>query len=138
MADAQVLPLTPNAPALTLLQRIKSKLRHRWQWRVSRSRQPRLSVVSQFFSPDFAATGQLLEDLTNRLSASGLQVQILSGMPAYAYTSSHAKRIEFKPNRCPPHQRLPLLASAHPWTRCEWCSLLPAHLPAFAALFPPW
>jgi glycosyltransferase involved in cell wall biosynthesis len=100
MADAQVLPLTPIAPALTLLQRIKSKLRHRWQWRVSRSRQPRLSVVSQFFSPDFAATGQLLEDLTNRLSASGLQVQILSGMPAYAYTSSHAKRIEFKPNRC--------------------------------------
>jgi glycosyltransferase involved in cell wall biosynthesis len=82
------------------LQRIRRKLRYRWQWRASRSSHPRLTVVSQFFPPDFAATGQLLDDLTSRLAAGALQVQILTGMPAYAYSSSDAKRIEFQPNRC--------------------------------------
>lgn len=76
------------------------KLSSRWHWRASRSRFPRLTVVSQFFPPDFAATGQLLEDLTARLAARGLQVQVLTGMPAYAYNRSDAERIEFKPGRC--------------------------------------
>jgi glycosyltransferase involved in cell wall biosynthesis len=82
------------------LGRITRKLRHRWQWRATRSRHQRLTLVSQFFPPDFAATGQLLADLTARLAASGLQVQVLSGMPAYAFNSSEASRIEFQPNRC--------------------------------------
>jgi glycosyltransferase involved in cell wall biosynthesis len=100
MAATQVFPFTPNASAPSRLQRIWRKLRQRWQWRTSRSSHSRLTVVSQYFPPDFAATGQLLDDLTTRLSARGLQVQILSGMPAYAYTNSDAKRIEFQPNRC--------------------------------------
>lgn len=57
-------------------------------------------MVSQFFPPDFAATGQLLDDLTRRLAERGLQVQVLSGQPAYAYRQAHAPRIEFEPNRC--------------------------------------
>ncbi|MFO7630409.1 MAG: glycosyltransferase family 4 protein, partial [Prochlorococcaceae cyanobacterium] len=56
--------------------------------------------VSQFFPPDFAATGQLLDDLTARLAKRNLQVQVLTGMPAYAYTSREADRISFEPNRC--------------------------------------
>ena len=83
-----------------LLQRIYSKIRLRLQWRASRSRYPRLTVVSQFFPPDFAATGQLLDDLTARLARQGLQVHVLTGVPAYAYISRDAKRIEFQPNRC--------------------------------------
>ena len=100
MAVPQVSPFPPFPLVPSRLQRIGRKLRHRWQWRASRSRQPRLTVVTQYFPPDFAATGQLLNDLTARLAASGLQVQILSGMPAYAYSNSDAKRIEFQPNRC--------------------------------------
>lgn len=84
----------------TLLQRAWRKLCTRWQWRASRSRFPRLTLVSQFFPPDFAATGQLLDDLTHRFAAHGLQVQILTGKPAYAYSRRDAERIEFKPNRC--------------------------------------
>lgn len=83
-----------------LFQRALQHLRDRWQWRASRSRYPRLTVVSQFFPPDFAATGQLLDDLTDRLSQQGLQVQVLTGMPAYAYNYETAERIEFQPNRC--------------------------------------
>ncbi|MCT0225929.1 glycosyltransferase family 4 protein [Synechococcus sp. CS-1328] len=56
--------------------------------------------MSQFFPPDYAATGQLLEDLTARLAAEGLQIQILTGMPAYAGPATDAERIEFQPNRC--------------------------------------
>lgn len=84
----------------SLLQRFWRKLGRRWHWRASRSRHARLTLVSQFFPPDFAATGQLLDDLTQRFAARGLQVQVLTGMPAYAYNRSEAERIEFQPNRC--------------------------------------
>ena len=88
-----------NVP-LSRLQRIAFKIRSRFIWRASRSRNARLTLISQFFPPDFAATGQLLDDLTQRFAARGQQVQVLTGMPAYAYNNSDAKRIEFHPNRC--------------------------------------
>jgi len=100
MAIAQHPAPPPLAATTRLPVRIWRKLRCRWRWRRSRSRNARLSLVSQFFPPDFAATGQLLDDLTTRLAARGLQVQILTGMPAYAYNQQHAERIEFQPNRC--------------------------------------
>ena len=82
------------------LQRIRRKLQSRFKWRVSRSRNARLTLVSQFYPPDFAATGQLLDDLTQRFADLGLQVQVLTGMPAYAFNRSDAKRLEFHHNRC--------------------------------------
>jgi glycosyltransferase involved in cell wall biosynthesis len=81
-------------------QRLLRHLRSRWKWRATRSKNARLTLVSQFFPPDFAATGQLLDDLTVRLAQRGLQVQVLTGMPAYAYSTSNAQRIEFQPGRC--------------------------------------
>jgi glycosyltransferase involved in cell wall biosynthesis len=60
------------------LQRIWRKIKNHLQWRITRSRQARLTLVSQFFPPDFAATG----------------------MPAYAFNSSQAQRTEFQLNRC--------------------------------------
>lgn len=69
-------------------------------WRSTRSQFPRLTIASQFYPPDFAATGQLLQDLTLRLAAKGLQVQVLTGQPAYAFSTSHAERLEFHPNHC--------------------------------------
>ena len=89
-----------NRENSSLLRRICIHLHRRWQWRTTRSRHPRLTLVSQFFPPDFAATGQLLDDLTERFADRGLQVQILTGMPAYAYNNGEAERIEFSPNRC--------------------------------------
>ena len=75
------------------------RLRH-WDRRFRRQDGvQRLTVVSQFFPPDFAATGQLLDDLTRRLADDGLHVQVLSGMPAYAYNRSDAEPVEFEPNR---------------------------------------
>ena len=88
---------TPKAP---WLQRLWHKLGHRWHWRASRSRYHRVTVVSQFFPPDYAATGQLLDDLTSRLAARGLQLQVLTGQPAYAYSQDNAPALSFEPNRC--------------------------------------
>lgn len=51
-------------------------------------------------SPDFAATGQLLDDLSVRLAQRGLQVQVVSGQPAYAFRQKDAPGLEFLPNRC--------------------------------------
>lgn len=75
-------------------------LPQRLRWRGLRSRIARLTIVSQFFPPDFAATGQFVDDLSQRLAERGLQVLILSGQPGYAYHSDRAERIEFQPNRC--------------------------------------
>lgn len=86
------------------VERWMHNLSDRWRWRrgwsASRSRESRITVVSQFFPPDFAATGQLLDDLTHRLADRGMKVQVLTGQPAYAYHQSHAPGIEFEPNRC--------------------------------------
>jgi glycosyltransferase involved in cell wall biosynthesis len=75
-------------------------LSERIRWRRDRSRNARLTVVSQFFPPDFAATGQFIDDLTRRLAERGLQILVLTGQPGYAYHSDRAERIEFQHNRC--------------------------------------
>jgi glycosyltransferase involved in cell wall biosynthesis len=82
------------------LARLRQQLRQRLRWRRNRSRAARVTVVNQFFPPDYAATGQLLDALTARLAAAGLQIQILTGMPAYAGPATEAERVEFQPNRC--------------------------------------
>ena len=86
----------PRLDLEVILERLASRRRWRHQGRTH----ARLTVVSQFFPPDFAATGQLLDDLTTRMAARGLQVQVLTGMPAYAYSSEGAESLEFKDNRC--------------------------------------
>ena len=87
-------------PIKAWLQYQWRKLLKRLRWRATSSAHARLTLVSQFFPPDFAATGQLLNDLTEHLASRGLQVQVLTGMPAYAYTTTKAYRLEFQPNRC--------------------------------------
>jgi glycosyltransferase involved in cell wall biosynthesis len=72
----------------------------RWQWRCQKSQHARLTIVSQFFPPDFAATGQFLDDLSRRLSCQGLQILVLTGQPNYAFRSGQAARISFDGHRC--------------------------------------
>ena len=49
-----------------------------------------LSILTQFFPPDYAPTGQLMAELAQRLSCQGVQVQVFSGQPGYAYDRSQA------------------------------------------------
>ncbi|MEB3168773.1 MAG: hypothetical protein VKK97_08580 [Synechococcaceae cyanobacterium] len=60
-----------------MLQRAWHRYRRRWRWRGSRSRLPRLTLVTQFFPQAFAATGQLLDDLNHRMSAEFISARYL-------------------------------------------------------------
>ena len=66
----------------------------------------KISVISQYFPPDKAATGQLIDDLTNRLNFKDINSLILTGMPFYSVNNIHAKKLENNKNRIIKRTRL--------------------------------
>jgi glycosyltransferase involved in cell wall biosynthesis len=50
----------------------------------------KLSVITQFFPPDFAATGQLIEELARHLAQQGVDVDVFTGQPGYAFRTAKA------------------------------------------------
>ena len=59
-----------------------------------------ITIVNQFFPPDFAATGQLLNELSEGLSReSDFNIKILTGWPSYAYKSEPKYKTEKFPSR---------------------------------------
>ncbi len=59
----------------------------------------KITFISQFFPPDFAATGQLLDRLTIKLSNFGFKLIIICGMPYYAFKNNRVNRYELNNNR---------------------------------------
>lgn len=55
-----------------------------------------LGVITQFFPPDYAPTGQLIEELTQSLSQQGINVEVFSGQPSYAFRSDCAPSLEWR------------------------------------------
>ncbi|WP_414527889.1 glycosyltransferase family 4 protein [Nodularia chucula] len=53
-----------------------------------------LSVVTQFFPPDYAATGQLIEELVNQLGQQGINIEVFTSQPGYAFRLSKAPYLE--------------------------------------------
>ena len=45
----------------------------------------RLSIITQFYPPDYAATGQLIQELATQLKDSNIEVSIFTGQPGYAF-----------------------------------------------------
>ncbi len=58
--------------------------------------QRRLLITTQFFPPDFAATGQLIDELAQQLSRQGHGVTIFTGQPSYAFEVESAPSYEHK------------------------------------------
>ncbi|MBF2066618.1 MAG: glycosyltransferase family 4 protein [Calothrix sp. C42_A2020_038] len=54
----------------------------------------KLSVITQFFPPDFAATGQLVEELVTQLGYLGVEVEVFTSQPGYAFNVSSAPYFE--------------------------------------------
>ncbi len=50
----------------------------------------RLTLINQFFPPDFAATGQFMEELVRFLARSGMEVRVFTSQPSYAFDPSQA------------------------------------------------
>lgn len=49
-----------------------------------------LCVVTQYFPPDFAPTGQLIHELVSYLGNQGDSIKVFSGQPGYAYKNSES------------------------------------------------
>lgn len=54
----------------------------------------KLSVITQFFPPDYAPTGQLIEELVTHLDKQGLDVEVFTGQPGYAFDKKNAPTVE--------------------------------------------
>ncbi|MDV2995698.1 MAG: hypothetical protein N4J56_005352 [Chroococcidiopsis sp. SAG 2025] len=53
-----------------------------------------LNIITQFYPPDYAATGQLIEELAVNLGRLGIQVRVFTGQPGYAFKKHAAPIIE--------------------------------------------
>lgn len=54
----------------------------------------KLSVITQFYPPDYAATGQLIEELVTHLKHQGMHIKVFTGQPGYVYQTDFAQPIE--------------------------------------------
>lgn len=54
----------------------------------------KVSIITEFYPPDYAATGQLIEELAVQLGHLGLEVQIFTGQPGYAFQKGYAAAVE--------------------------------------------
>ncbi|NEQ49266.1 MAG: glycosyltransferase family 4 protein [Leptolyngbya sp. SIO3F4] len=52
--------------------------------------QQTVKLITQFFAPDYAATGQLLDDLVRELARQGMPTEVFTGQPGYAYGDATA------------------------------------------------
>lgn len=53
----------------------------------------KLTFLTQFYPPDYAATGQLINDLISRLLKKRVEIAVITGSPSYAYG-------KYKFNKC--------------------------------------
>jgi len=53
-----------------------------------------ISIITQFYPPDYAATGQFIYDLAHGLAKQGVEVGVFTGMPGYAFRQINVKRQE--------------------------------------------
>ncbi|MDG2991893.1 glycosyltransferase family 4 protein [Candidatus Synechococcus calcipolaris G9] len=57
-----------------------------------------LCIVTQYYPPDYAATGQLIEELAKYLSDQNVRVKVFAGQPGYAFSRLMAPRYESQDN----------------------------------------
>ena len=50
----------------------------------------KLSIFTQFYPPDYAATGQLIEELAIHLQRIDIDIQVFTGQPGYAFRKAEA------------------------------------------------
>lgn len=76
------------------LQSISTRLDERDNIAAKMQQSIKLSVVTQFFPPDYAATGQLIEELVQQLGKRGVDIEVFTSQPGYAFSSKMAPCFE--------------------------------------------
>jgi hypothetical protein len=54
----------------------------------------KVSIITEFFPPDYAATGQLIEELVKQLEQQGVNIEVFTGQPGYAFSTANAPSLE--------------------------------------------
>lgn len=54
----------------------------------------RLLIITQFYPPDYAATGQLIQELATQLGQDNIKVSVFTGQPGYAFKEQKAPALE--------------------------------------------
>ncbi|ADI66037.1 glycosyltransferase family 4 protein [Trichormus azollae] len=54
----------------------------------------KVSIITEFFPPDYAATGQLIEELVKQLEQQGVNIEVFTGQPGYAFSTANAPSVE--------------------------------------------
>lgn len=82
---------------ISYFQTLFGRLQHVFQpEQASRSiPEVKLTLVTQFYPPDFAATGQFMDELAQNLSKQGMEVKVFTGQPSYAFDTQTAPAIEW-------------------------------------------
>lgn len=73
---------------------ISTRLEHQNQDSTKTQQSIKLSVITQFFPPDYAATGQLIEELVKQLGQQGIDIEVFTSQPGYAFSSHTAPSVE--------------------------------------------
>nr|WP_204106651.1 glycosyltransferase family 4 protein [Spirulina major] len=58
------------------------------------SKPGKVLIITQFYPPDYAATGQLIAELASQLSKLGMKISIFTGQPGYAFDKKFAPKRE--------------------------------------------
>jgi glycosyltransferase involved in cell wall biosynthesis len=77
-----------------LLQSISTRLETKDQHALKTQQSIKLSVITQFFPPDYAATGQLIDELVRNLGQQGIDIEVFTSQPGYAFQSLVAPAVE--------------------------------------------
>jgi glycosyltransferase involved in cell wall biosynthesis len=77
-----------------LLQSSSTHIEGNTQEPIKSKQSIKLSVITQFFPPDYAATGQLIEELVKNLGQQGVEVEVFTSQPGYAFRDSSAPAVE--------------------------------------------
>ncbi|MEH2078341.1 MAG: glycosyltransferase family 4 protein [Nostoc sp.] len=70
-----------------LLQSISTRLDVKNDYSLKTQQSIKLSVITQFFPPDYAPTGQLIEELVKQLGQQGVDIEVFTSQPGYAFDS---------------------------------------------------
>jgi glycosyltransferase involved in cell wall biosynthesis len=79
---------------LKLFQLVSPHVKGKSQHKTKTPHVIKLSVFTQFFPPDYAATGQLIEELVKNLGFLGIDVEVFTSQPGYAFGTADAPAIE--------------------------------------------
>ncbi len=80
-----------DAPSYSL---VKLNLLQQKNEKLSQLQALKVSIFTQFYPPDYAATGQLIEELATQLGHLGIDVKVFTGQPGYAFQNASAPRRE--------------------------------------------